>query len=134
MIVDASAIVAILLEEPGFERLARVLERAEAAATHPISVYEARGAILRELADTPQAAAEHVDDFLRRATIEVLPITAETASLAFAAFSRYGRGRGARAALNMGDCFSYAVAKVSNRAILFVGDDFAHTDLATPDL
>jgi len=133
MIVDASAIVAIIRQEPGYQTLIEALGRADGKATHAVSIYEAVLAVARTRGLPIAAALSIVERFLDALGVDVVPLTRATAAEGVAAFSRYGRGRGSKAALNMGDCFSYAVAKASSRAILFVGDDFADTDLASID-
>ena len=63
--------------------------------------------------------------------IEIIPLSLEQASLAFEAFKRFGKGRGAKASLNFGDCFAYALAKELEAPLLFKGNDFAHTDIVS---
>lgn len=70
-----------------------------------------------------------VGDFLREAGVAVQPIQPETAHVALEAFARYGKGRGHPARLNLGDCFIYAQAKVSEASLLYKGDDFSKTDI-----
>ncbi|MGL5114908.1 MAG: type II toxin-antitoxin system VapC family toxin [Beijerinckiaceae bacterium] len=126
--MDASAIVAILLREPRYEQLFAVLQDSGEAFTSPVSVYEATMAIAREL-ELPQTAAhERVMRFLNSVGIEVAPITLDIASAAIFAVERFGKGRH-KAKLNMGDCFSYAMASARKARILFVGNDFSQTDL-----
>ncbi len=74
-------------------------------------------------------AASLLDRFLQEVQAEVVPATRETASIAIDAFARYGKGRHP-AKLNFGDCFSYAGARTANMPLLYVGQDFAQTDLA----
>ncbi len=102
MFVDASAIVAILTREPEVDTLADLLDAARAPITSPI-----------------EEAEEDVREFLEMAGVELVPITAKEADTALSAFSRYGKGRGHPAQLNLGDCFAYAVAKNQRRALLF---------------
>ena len=130
MVIDTSALVAILQREPERRRFIEVIEAADArlisAATFvEISIviearYGAEG--LRDL-----------DQFIGRAGIELVPVDAEHSSAARVAFSRFGKGRHS-AGLNFGDCFSYALALVVGQPLLFKGDDFVHTDVATVDL
>lgn len=129
MIVDASAIVAIAVFEPGWESLAERLDQARKAYTHPISLYEAALAIGRIKGAEFEVGQQAVDEFVDRSALRVLKIGATEASTAVEAFARYGKGRHP-AKLNMGDCFSYACAKLRGMPLLYSGDDFAKTDLA----
>ncbi len=76
-----------------------------------------------------EGGAAHLERILASLGIEVVPFTAEQARLAFDAFKRFGKGRGAKAALNYGDCFVYALAKELGAPLLFKGGDFAQTDI-----
>lgn len=129
MIVDASAIVAILAREPEAEDLAARLSSAVELLTHPISLYEAVVAIARTNDITVEAARADVYEFVANADLRVMALDAVTAAEASKAFSTYGKGRHP-ARLNMGDCFSYAVAKLRGMPLLYKGEDFAQTDLA----
>lgn len=70
-----------------------------------------------------------LDDLVRDLAIEIVPVTAEHASLGRAAYRDYGRGSGHPAGLNSGDCFAYALARETGEPLLFKGDHFGHTDL-----
>ncbi|MBV9287783.1 MAG: type II toxin-antitoxin system VapC family toxin [Hyphomicrobiales bacterium] len=129
MVVDASAIVAILMREPECASLMAALERAEDAATSPIAVYEAALGVQRKRHCSVAEAEADVMDFLSAARVRVAPIERGTAHDGLAAFSRYGKGTRHPAQLNLGDCFAYAQAKSSGAALLFKGDDFARTDV-----
>ena len=129
MFVDASAIVAILTREPEADVLADLLERARAPITSPIAVFEAVLGICRKRHTSIEEAEEDVSEFLELAKIQLIPITANEADTALAAFSRYGKGRNHPAQLNLGDCFAYAVAKNFRTSLLFKGDDFSKTDI-----
>jgi ribonuclease VapC len=85
---------------------------------------------MRERANSRREAQQAVERALRVANIEIAPITHEIGDLALEAFEKYGKGRGHKAQLNMGDCFAYACAKSLGVALLYKGDDFARTDLA----
>ncbi len=76
-----------------------------------------------------EAAQEELDEFIELAGIRIEPLTAGLARMALVARVRYGRGFGARAKLNFGDAMSYALAKSLNAPLLFIGDDFTHTDI-----
>ncbi len=130
MFVDASAIVAILTREPDADALADVLENARAPITSPIAIFEAALGICRKRHASVEEAKADIRDFLGVAAIRAVSITEREAETALAAFSRYGKGRGHPAQLNLGDCFAYAVAKNHRTALLFKGDDFSKTDIA----
>jgi len=130
MFVDASAIVAILTREPDADALADVLESARAPITSPIAIFEAALGICRKRHASVEEAKADIRDFLGVAAIRAVSITEREAETALAAFSRYGKGRGHPAQLNLGDCFAYAVAKNHRTALLFKGDDFSKTDIA----
>lgn len=129
MIVDASAIVAMMLDEPGARELADRLEAATTRATHAVSIYEAALAIGREWNATPAQALEDISAFLSKSEIDQVALSSAEAAGALDAFSRYGKGRHP-ARLNMGDCFSYACARLRGLPLLYKGDDFTQTDLA----
>ena len=130
MFIDASALLAILLKEPDGQRFSRAMENAERLFTSPVAVFETVCAIMRERACSRREAQRAVEGALRIANVEVVAVTAEIGDLALAAFEKYGKGRGHRAQLNMGDCFSYACAKSLGLGLLYKGNDFANTDLA----
>jgi ribonuclease VapC len=129
MFVDASAIVAILTREPEADALADLLEAARSPITSPIAVFEATAGICRKRHASVDEAEEDVLEFLKLARIEMIPITVKEADTALAAFSRYGKGRGHPAQLNLGDCFAYAVARNYRTSLLFKGEDFNKTDI-----
>jgi ribonuclease VapC len=129
MFVDASAIVAILTREPEADSLADLLEAAPSPITSPIAVFEAALGICRKRHASVEEAEDDVREFLELARIQLIPITAKEADTALAAFSRYGKGRGHPAQLNLGDCFAYAVAKNHRTSLLFKGEDFNKTDI-----
>ena len=129
MFVDASAIVAILTREPEADALADVLDRDPSAITSPIAIFEAVLGLCRKRRASVEDAEADVAAFLLAAEIRIVPITAREAETALAAFSRFGKGRGHPAQLNLGDCFAYAVARNDRTSLLFKGDDFAMTDI-----
>jgi ribonuclease VapC len=128
--VDASAIVAIVSLEPEHAVLARRLDEADAPITSGLAMFEAVTAIVRKKGLAVSEALEIVQEMLTRTEIDVVEITAETASSALGAFAQFGKGRGHKAQLNLCDCFAYAMAKQHGVPLLYKGDDFAHTDLA----
>src|SRR5215468_6302074 len=111
MFVDASAIVAILTREPDADRLADRLEAAAAPITSPIAVFEAALGICRKRQASVEQASRDVGQFIAMAGVTVVPVTDREADTALDAFSRYGKGRGHPAQLNLGDCFAYAMAR-----------------------
>lgn len=126
MIVDTSALVAIVLREPDYERLlAAITDRMTSAAIGTPTVAEL-GLVLSSRLQTDARAL--VRDLLDELQIATVPFADEHRRSAIDAFWRFGRGRHA-AGLNFGDCLTYAVAKLAAEPLLFVGDDFTHTDL-----
>ena len=126
MVLDSSAIVAIHLREPGHERL---IERVDAAEVVVVGVPTLLETAMVLTARLGQDARPMVFAFLRRLEAEVVPFNEEHLDAAATAFIRFGRGRHA-AALNFGDCMSYAVASVAGMPLLFTGEDFSRTDIA----
>lgn len=126
MIVDTSALIAILFREP--ERLAmlQALSRAERRRMGAPNWLEACMVVDRR--DNIHASVR-IDTILRHLAIEVVPFDSELVHLARSSFSHYGRGSEHRAKLNYGDCMAYALAKSTGEPLLFEGDDFIHTDI-----
>ncbi len=125
MIVDSSALVAIVLKEPGWEDLLARIGEASSVAIGAPTLAET-GAVLTARLGTqaPRLLRTLIDE----ADIDVVPFVEEHARAAMDAFSRYGKGRHP-AGLNFGDCLTYAVAKLSGEPLLYVGNDFSKTDL-----
>ena len=126
MIIDTSALVGILDQEPEAERLARAIALASERMLSAANVVET-GIVMQ--VRRGNEAARDLDLLLAKLGIEIIPVSARQASLARKAFQRFGRGRHP-ARLNFGDCFAYALAKDSSRPLLFKGNDFAQTDIA----
>jgi ribonuclease VapC len=130
MVIDTSAILAILLREP--ERR-RFLEAIEAADSNRMSVASfVESSIVIESRYGVEGLRD-LDRFVARAGIELIPIDSEQGQLARSGFSRFGKGRH-RAGLNYGDCFSYAAAISLGEPLLCKGDDFIHTDAPILDV
>ncbi len=129
MFVDASAIVAILTREAEAGELADALDAARSPITSPVAVFEATLGICRKRHASVREAQEDVTEFLGTAGVRTVSITGKEAEAALDAFSRYGKGRGHPAQLNMGDCFAYAVATTNRTTLLFKGEDFNKTDI-----
>lgn len=130
MFVDASAIVAILTNEPDSEVLIDRLERAFRPITSAIAIFEAALGLCRKRFASVEEAEADITEFMTKARITLVPVAANEAKLALQAFSRYGKGRGHPAQLNMGDCFAYAVARNHRTSLLYKGNDFSQTDIA----
>lgn len=125
MIVDSSAVVAILLKEPGYARLRDRLAAAEQVRVGAPTVTESSLVLCSRLG---RAGKTLLARFLQEAEIEVVAFTAEHWTVAADAFIAYGKGRH-RAGLNFGDCMAYAVARLAGEPLLCLGDDFPTTDL-----
>jgi len=126
LIVDTSAIVAIVNGEPDAEHLASVLVHATSAAMSAATYVET--AVVVDAKRDP-VTSRHFDRLLREARIVVADLTAAQAQLARAAYRDFGKGSGHPARLNLGDCFAYALARERDEPLLFKGDDFIHTDV-----
>jgi len=125
MVIDTSALVAILLDEP--ERRA-FNEKIEADPRRLVSAVTFVETALVIEARVGEAGGRELDLFLHRANVEMAPVDADQAEIARRAFRRYGRGRHP-AGLNFGDCFAYALVKTTGEPLLFKGDDFGRTDI-----
>lgn len=128
MIVDTSAIIAILRDEPEAESFARIIERARFRRVSAANYLEA--ALVIDASRSP-IASRKFDDFFREASFAVEAVTAEQAQIAREAYRDFGKTSGHPAKLNLGDCFAYALAKVMREPLLFKGQDFSHTDVAS---
>ena len=128
MMIDASALTAILLREPDAPALAARIAGALAPFTTPIAIYETMCALMRVNTWSASDAEATVRQLLAIAGIQVVAIPAEVAWGAAAAFEKFGKGRHP-AALNLGDCFAYAAARACSAPLLFKGDDFTRTDI-----
>jgi ribonuclease VapC len=127
MIVDSSALIAILRSEPEASAYAQTIESAGLRRISATSYVEV-GAVIDRAGDA--IASRRVDELLNVAGIEIEAVTAGQAHLAREAYRDFGKGSGHAAGLNFGDCFSYALAKATGEPLLFKGDDFQHTDVA----
>ncbi|MFY9740706.1 MAG: type II toxin-antitoxin system VapC family toxin [Candidatus Sulfotelmatobacter sp.] len=127
MVIDTSALVAILRQESGAESLLSLLTAASSRRISAASLLET--AIVIE-AKSGERGGEQLDLFLARAQIEVEPVTSEHVRIARKAWRRYGKGTGHAVRLNFGDCFSYALAHCLGEELLYKGKDFDQTDVA----
>jgi ribonuclease VapC len=125
MVIDTSALVAILADGPERERFVNALEQADARTISAATFVEI--SIVLETRHGAEGVRQ-LDLFLDRAGIEIVPVNAEHALEARRAYGRFGKGRH-EAGLNLGDCFSYALAIISGEALLFKGDDCSRTDV-----
>jgi ribonuclease VapC len=126
MIIDSSAIVAIMGAEPEAVACAEAIKRSPVRRMSAVSFVEV--AIVLDRRGDP-VVSRRLDDFMREADITIEPVTAAQAHLARAAHRDFGRGSGHRARLNLGDCFAYALARATGEPLLYKGNDFAETDV-----
>ncbi|MBI4909107.1 MAG: type II toxin-antitoxin system VapC family toxin [Acidobacteria bacterium] len=126
MIIDTSAIIAILDEEPESPAFRKVMEKAESLRMSVVSYVEAY-IVLRSVKDP--IVLHRLQDLISASFIEIMPVTAEQGRIACDAYRDFGRGSGSKAKLNFGDCFSYALARETREPLLFKGKDFLHTDI-----
>jgi ribonuclease VapC len=125
VIVDSSAIIAILRNEPEAAAMSEAIGRVGSCSTSAVNYVEAAIVI-----DSGRSfiSSRRFDDFFREADIAIESVTPEQARIAREAYRDFGKGRH-RAGLNLGDCFAYALAKDKGETLLFKGDDFCHTDI-----
>jgi ribonuclease VapC len=124
VIVDASALLAILLREPERMQFRKMIAVAKEPVMSPINFVEA--AIRAD--GLGQSESAGLDRLIEVSGIKVVPVTAEQAGLAREAYQKYGKGNHP-AKLNLGDCFAYALAKARGEPLLFKGNDFRLTDV-----
>jgi ribonuclease VapC len=130
MVIDSSALLAVMQNEP--ERR-QYLEAIEAADTRLMSTATfVESSIILEVRYGADGLRD-LDLFLSKAEVELVPVDIEQAHVARRAYGRFGKGRH-RAALNYGDCVSYALANVADEPLLCKGDDFVHTDVRAVEL
>jgi ribonuclease VapC len=126
MIIDTSALVSILDQEPEAERIAHAIATASERMLSAANLVEI--GIVMQVRRGDEAVRD-LDLLLAKLKIEIIAVSAKQANLARKAFQRFGRGRHP-ARLNFGDCFAYALAKDSGAPLLFKGEDFSQTDIA----
>jgi ribonuclease VapC len=128
VIVDASALIAILREEPDARRFTDAIADADDVKISAATLFEAS-----IVADGMRnhVATHRFDDICRDSGLIVIPFDAEQARVAREAYRDYGKGSGHRARLNFGDCFAYALARVTGEPLLYKGTDFGETDVAS---
>jgi ribonuclease VapC len=128
MIVDASALVALVRNEPDADRFFLALSDTREPKRISAANY-VEAAIVIDAAKSP-IASRRFDEAVATAGIIIEPVDREQAEIARAAYRDFGKGSGHSAGLNFGDCFAYALAKSMREPLLFKGDDFSHTDVA----
>ena len=128
IVADTSAIIAIVFAEPEREAFVDVIRRAQRVLVSTVSVVEARMVVHGRRGER---AVVLVDDLLRLPMFELIPPGIAEMDAAYAAFVAFGKGSGHPAALNFGDVFGYALAKVRGLPLLYKGADFSETDIAS---
>lgn len=126
IVVDSSAIIAIVYDEPEKAIFQEMLAETEDCLCSPVTFAECAMVLIGKRAETPLSSVEALFETLN---IKQANMDATHSFLAAEAFRRYGRGRHP-AKLNIGDCFSYALARALERPLLYKGDDFARTDIS----
>lgn len=126
MIVETSAVIAILRDEPEASRFSQAIEADPQPKMSVVSYVEA--AVVADAARSP-TISRRLDELIRFTGIQIRPVTMEQGRLAREAYRDFGRGSGHPARLNFGDCFAYALAKETGEALLFKGADFSATDV-----
>lgn len=124
MIVDTSAVLAVLFREPDAERYARAILTSSPCRMSVANLLEASIVV----GGRGRATDTELDSFVEEAEIELSPVTREQVETARQAWRRFGKGNH-EAALNFGDCFAYALARTTGEPLLFKGDDFTRTDV-----
>jgi ribonuclease VapC len=127
MVLDSSAILAILLDEPERATFTRLVEEDQRRLVSAATLVEVSIVIESRKGEPGRQLLER---FLDLTTAEIMPVTADHADLACDAFRRYGKGRHP-AGLNFGDVFAYVLAKTAGEPLLFKGNDFTRTDIAS---
>jgi len=128
IVIDSSALVAIIFDEPEKAAFERAIRSAGISLISAVNAHETATVLrLRQGA----AAVERLWEILKLGGIEIVPFDAPLAKLALQAFERYGKGNHSKARLNLGDCAAYALAKSKNVPLLYKGTDFANTDIAS---
>ena len=130
MIIDTSALIAILRAEDDASDMALAIERAQVRKISAANYLET--AVVIDASRDP-IASRHFDELVNAAELRIEPVTHGQARIARDAYRDFGKGSGHKASLNFGDCFAYALAKSTGEPLLFKGNDFGHTDI-TPAL
>ncbi len=126
IVIDTSALVAIMGDEPERRFFNELIDAESNTCISSASLLETRMVLFARSGDTAVLA---LDAFLLKCEMTVVEVSPRIADIAFDAYRRFGKGMGHPAALNYGDCFSYALAKYLDAPLLFKGDDFTMTDI-----
>jgi ribonuclease VapC len=126
VILDSSAVVAVLIEEPGWEELEKRMREAEVLAIGAPTLMETNAVMARRVRGEVGRTA--VARFSEDLDVVVIPFAQAHCEVAVEAYFQFGKGRHP-AALNYGDCMAYATARIAGRPLLFIGNDFARTDI-----
>jgi ribonuclease VapC len=126
MVVDTSALMAVLLAEPEADSFLQAFQASQVKLISTATLVEAKIVVARALGEP---GLQHLDLLLQKAEIDPVPLQLEHVHWALRGWRQFGKGRH-RAALNLGDCFSYALAMATAEPLLFQGDDFGLTDVA----
>ncbi|MEO4000092.1 type II toxin-antitoxin system VapC family toxin [Mesorhizobium sp. CAU 1732] len=129
MYLDSSAMIAIIANENERERMLLRLAQSGSRVTSVVTMLETIMALASKTGDRENAPRQ-VGQFLHGAGVEIVPVDESCLAPLMEAFAKYHRGSGHAAKLNLGDCISYAVAKSQGVDLLYIGNDFSHTDLA----
>jgi ribonuclease VapC len=126
MVIDSSALLAILLREPEAERLTEAIASDGVRLLGAPTVVETAAVMVARKGPQGEIA---LDALLQRLGIDVIPMSPEAAAFARSGYVRYGRGVGSPAVLNFGDCLAYGIARAADERLLFKGEDFSMTDV-----
>ena len=129
MIIDTSAVIAILRGEAEAERFSLALEQATSPTRMSAATYLEASLVIDASGDP--VLSRNLDRLIEIAQIAIEPFTLDQARLARQAYRDFGKGSGHPAQLNFGDCFAYALARTDDAPLLFKGSDFGHTDIAS---
>lgn len=128
MIIDASALLALVFDEEDADAFEAAIIRVKRPRISAVNWFEAA---VRADHHGDERLPALLADMMSRINCEIVPATPDHARLAREAYRRFGKGTGHAAKLNMGDCFAYALAKADSAPLLFKGEDFIHTDIAS---
>ena len=126
LVLDSSALVSVLLREKDYSKIEEIIAAAERVLMSATSRLE----VCMVLSGTTGFNEEHMVQTQQRFKIRFVPVSVQHAITGFEAFQKYGKGNH-KASLNFGDCHAYATAKLAGLPLLYVGNDFSHTDLET---
>ena len=128
MILDSSALIAVLKEEPEAAEFIDLIDRAPHCRISAVNYVESAAVVD---SNRDPVFSRQFEDFLQQAEIQIQPVTTAQAHVARQAYRDFGKGSGHPAKLNFGDCFAYALARDKAEPLLFKGDDFSHTDITS---